>query len=202
MGASLLFSLALAAPADVDANVVGVTPLAAGVAVAEVCHARGAKDVVLKWPNDVVLADTEVDGLPRKLGGILAERAPDRVIVGIGLNIDLTAEEAPTPQAASLRDHGLNDEVTREELLARIVAELVSRWRELLVDGPTEVLDRFTHLCSTLGQQVQVSTPGSRQVTGEAVGIDPAGRLVVRASDGQSHTISAGDVTRVRGRDT
>jgi BirA family biotin operon repressor/biotin-[acetyl-CoA-carboxylase] ligase len=190
-----MFSLALTAPNGVESAVIGVAPLAAGVAVVEVCRALGVNDVALKWPNDVVITAAEVGGLPLKLGGILTERAADRVIVGIGLNVDLSADEAPTPQATSLRDHGLAAEVSREELLARIVAELVETWRGLIADGPAGVLARFTALCTTLGRQVLVSTPGPHQIAGEAVAIDETGRLVIRAADGTEQSVSAGDVT-------
>lgn len=193
-----MFSLALATPSAADSAVIGVVPLAAGVAVVEVCRALGVGGVGLKWPNDVVISAAQVEGLPLKVGGILTERAVDRVIVGIGLNFDLRPAEAPTPQAASLRDHGLAAEVSREELLARIVAELVETWRGMLANGSAGVLARFTALCTTLGRQVVISTPGSQQISGEAVAIDRTGRLVIRAADGSEQHISAGDVTFVR----
>lgn len=192
--AGLLFSLSLDAPADTDPALVGVLPLAAGVAIVEVCRLRGVAAAALKWPNDIVLAGTEVAGLPRKLGGILAERTDRRVIIGVGLNFDLTEAEAPTPQAAALREFGLQPSTSREELLASCTAAVVEVWRELRADGPEGALARYRALCVTLGQQVSVAVAGAATVAGEAVGIDPAGHLLVRTSDRGVVAVSAGDV--------
>src|SRR5271168_66013 len=74
----------------------GWLPLATGVAVADALAALGV-EAGLKWPNDVLVNEG-------KLAGILAEVAsPTPVIVlGLGLNVTLTAEEAPDPVATSL----------------------------------------------------------------------------------------------------
>lgn len=43
---------------------------------------------------------------PRKLAGLLAERAGQAVVVGIGVNVDLAEDEAPVPRATSARMEG------------------------------------------------------------------------------------------------
>ena len=75
----------------------GWLPLAAGVAVVDTVAAEGKVRAGLKWPNDVMFAD-------RKLAGILAEVANPNtfVVIGIGLNVTLSAEEAGDPAATSL----------------------------------------------------------------------------------------------------
>jgi BirA family biotin operon repressor/biotin-[acetyl-CoA-carboxylase] ligase len=196
-GAGLLFSVALGVPDDVDAAVLGVMPLATGVAIVGVCREVGVSMAGLKWPNDLVLGGSDIGGLPPKLGGILAERAADRVIVGVGLNVDLSPDEAPTPQAVSLRSHGLID-IGREELLARLAAGIADVWEQLLTRGAAEVLARYTEVCTTLGRQVVVALPGDRCVTGVAEAVDAFGHLLVRDGDGVRHTIAAGDVSFVR----
>jgi len=61
---------------------VATFPLVVGLAVAEALAPRLADRLVgLKWPNDVL-----VDG--RKICGILCERVGDRVIAGIGINVN------------------------------------------------------------------------------------------------------------------
>jgi BirA family biotin operon repressor/biotin-[acetyl-CoA-carboxylase] ligase len=69
--------------------------LLAGVAVAEALAAVAEVDARLKWPNDIL-----VDG--RKLGGILAERVEDAVVIGIGINVSLRTDELPIETATSL----------------------------------------------------------------------------------------------------
>jgi BirA family transcriptional regulator, biotin operon repressor / biotin---[acetyl-CoA-carboxylase] ligase len=56
-------------------------PLAAGLAVASTLRGLGLTRARLRWPNDVLIG-------PKKICGILMEKfAPDRVVVGLGLNV-------------------------------------------------------------------------------------------------------------------
>jgi BirA family biotin operon repressor/biotin-[acetyl-CoA-carboxylase] ligase len=182
----------------------GWLPLMAGVAVvsalrgfAEVEGATrgGMAGAALKWPNDVLIRG-------RKLAGILAERAGDAVVLGVGLNVSLRADELPVPTATSL---ALEDApADRDPVLRAILRELDVRYAALGREGAEEPLRRsYKELCATLGRQVRVELPGGAPggpggvLTGEAVDIDETGRLVVRAADGE-HALSAGDVVHVR----
>ena len=84
---------------DVPADAWGWLPLATGVAVVDALSEVTGIVAGLKWPNDVLVGSG-------KLAGILAEvAAPEPVIVvGLGLNVTLTADEAPDPAATSLLD--------------------------------------------------------------------------------------------------
>ena len=93
--------------------------LVAGEAVARGLDRETGIDASLRHPNDVVVAG-------RKLVGVLAEARPGRVVLGIGVNVNQTAEELPTDTAkppTSLRIE-LGREVDRAPLLAAILAEL------------------------------------------------------------------------------
>src|SRR6201995_3873485 len=98
----------------------GRFPVATGVAVADALAALGFEGG-LKWPNDVLAGGG-------KLAGILAEVAsPTPVIVlGIGLNVTLTADEAPDPVATSLLMLG-SPAIDRNTLARRILRELAVR---------------------------------------------------------------------------
>jgi BirA family biotin operon repressor/biotin-[acetyl-CoA-carboxylase] ligase len=93
--------------------------LVAGEAVARALRSESGIDASLRHPNDVVVAG-------RKLVGVLAEARPGRVVLGIGVNVNQTAEELPIDTAkppTSLRIE-LGREVDRAPLLAAILAEL------------------------------------------------------------------------------
>ena len=76
--------------------------LVAGVAAAEALEREAPGIVALKWPNDVWLRG-------RKAGGIIAEAVTDArqnldcVLLGIGLNINLAADDIP-PELARQGD--------------------------------------------------------------------------------------------------
>ena len=92
-GAAVLFSahLPMAKPAS------GLT-VAAGVGLWRVL--KQYADVKLKWPNDLL------DCRGRKLGGILTEARGGGIVIGVGINLHLTAKmaEAIGKPAAGLAD--------------------------------------------------------------------------------------------------
>jgi BirA family biotin operon repressor/biotin-[acetyl-CoA-carboxylase] ligase len=137
----------------------------AGVAAAEACGG----EVLLKWPNDLVLRD-------RKLGGILAEIRNQHALVGIGINLSW----APAGAARLGAD--------RDLLLERLLP-LMTRWSEA---EPEAVVKRWRELSWTLGQQVRVEL-GGEVIEGLAEDVDHDGALLVGG-----RRVIAGDVTRVR----
>lgn len=145
-------------------------------------------EAALKWPNDVLVGD-------RKLAGILAERAGDGVVVGIGLNVSLRPEELPVPTATSLAIEGAPTD--RDPLLRSILRELADRLWAFHADGTDDLRAAYKELCGTLGRTVRVLLPDETTLTGRAADVDDAGRLVVESDHG-THTLSAGDVVHVR----
>src|SRR6202012_2740597 len=171
----------------------GWLPLAAGVAVADAltaeCGVTGAS-VGLKWPNDVL-----ADG--GKLAGILAEvAAPTPVIVlGLGLNVSLTADEAPDPVATSLSMLG-SSAIDRNTLARRILRELAVRidaWRSAGGADAALIAD-YQRYSLTLGSRVRAILPGDREVVGIAHAIDETGRLCVDTG-GQTVAIRSDEET-------
>jgi BirA family biotin operon repressor/biotin-[acetyl-CoA-carboxylase] ligase len=103
--------------------------LVAGEAVAAALHAETGVVAQLSHPNDVL-----VEG--RKIAGILAEASTGKVVLGIGVNVDQTAEELPveTPKPPTSLRVETGREWPRAPLLAAILAELERRydaWQEL-----------------------------------------------------------------------
>jgi biotin-[acetyl-CoA-carboxylase] ligase BirA-like protein len=190
----LFFSVLL--PQDDSLTRLGWLPLVAGVAVvsalrgfAEIEGAERGRmaDAELKWPNDVLIGE-------RKLAGILAQRVDAGVIVGIGLNVGLRADELPVPTATSLLIE--DAPADRDPVLRAILRELAVRHEQLRTDAPA-VRRAYREMCGTLGRHVRVELPEGVAIVGEARDIEEAGRLVVSGADGE-HLLSAGDVVHVR----
>ncbi|HET7683137.1 MAG TPA: biotin--[acetyl-CoA-carboxylase] ligase [Marmoricola sp.] len=165
-------------------------PLAVAVAVAQAVRRSAGVSPELKWPNDVL-----VDG--RKLAGILLERVgpPARgsrplAVVGIGLNVDQTADELPVPTATSLRIEGAT--VERTALFGAVLAALEETLAVLRADAE-RVLASYREQCSTLGAAVEVQLPGGELLSGTAEAIDGHGRVVVAG-----RAVAAGDVVHLR----
>ncbi len=197
----------------------GWLPLLAGVAAATALTRTAGVDTALKWPNDLLVT---VGGVERKTGGILAERVelPEpagseggadsgtggaAVVLGVGLNVTLRAEELPVPTAGSLALAGAT--VTDRDPLLRAVLRSLEEWYEkwTAVGGdPAEsgLQETYAAGCVTLGRTVRAELPGDRSLTGEAVALDGDGRLVLATEDGVQQPVGAGDIVHVRAAGT
>jgi BirA family biotin operon repressor/biotin-[acetyl-CoA-carboxylase] ligase len=116
-GVSLLFSLLLE-PTVETARLPELTLVAgqaAGEAIAQVTHLTAE----IKLPNDVLVGG-------RKTAGILAEARDGRVVLGIGVNVNVSAPDLPQdidPRATSLLLE-TGGEVDRLELLVELLDRL------------------------------------------------------------------------------
>ncbi|MCX4698299.1 biotin--[acetyl-CoA-carboxylase] ligase [Streptomyces sp. NBC_01373] len=194
-----LFFSVLLKPGGIPVARWGWLPLLTGVAVATGLSRVAGVDTALKWPNDLLVT---VGGEERKAGGILAERAgDDGVVVGIGINVSLRADELPVPQAGSLALAGAVN-TDRDPLLRgvlRSLEEWYGRWRAAGGDPATSGLqETYAAGCATLGRVVRAELPGNRSVVGEAVAVDGDGRLVIATEEGVQEPVGAGDVVHLR----
>ncbi|MEV6200506.1 biotin--[acetyl-CoA-carboxylase] ligase [Streptomyces sp. NPDC051771] len=184
---------------DVPAHRLGWLPLLTGVAAATGLVKAAGADLSLKWPNDLLVT---VDGQERKAGGILAERAgDDGIVVGLGINVSLRADELPVPTAGSLLLAGAVS--TDRDTLLRAVLRSLADWYGAWVraDGDPEasgVLAAYTADCATLGRRIRADLPGERMLEGDALSLDGDGRLVVATEGGGTEAVGAGDIVHLR----
>ena len=142
----------------------GWLPLLTGVAVADAVEATTGIEPGLKWPNDIQVGEG-------KLGGILAEMASPNpvIVVGLGLNVSMTAEEAPDERATSLLMLG-STMLDRSALLGSILAELtarIARWQITGGPDPGLVAD-YRRRSTTLGTPMCCShTTKANRIPGE-----------------------------------
>ncbi|MFC4492791.1 biotin--[acetyl-CoA-carboxylase] ligase [Streptomyces ovatisporus] len=195
----------------------GWLPLLAGVAAATALARTAGVDTGLKWPNDLLV---EIEGVERKIGGILAESTslpprgekggpegarPDSsgaVVLGMGLNVSLSSSELPVPAAGSLVLAAA--QCTDRDPLLRAVLRSVEDWygRWSAADGDaldSGLLEAYAAGCSTLGRTVRAELPGGEELVGEAVAVDSDGRLVIGTEEGVQRPVAAGDIVHLRG---
>jgi BirA family biotin operon repressor/biotin-[acetyl-CoA-carboxylase] ligase len=97
--------------------------IVAGVAVAEAIALETGLQPAVRFPNDLLIGD-------RKMAGILAEARDDRVVLGIGINVNLTEDELPTDvdtPATSLRIES-GAPVDRARLLVTLLERLEAHY--------------------------------------------------------------------------
>lgn len=192
-GSSVMASILLR-PSFQDPNAIGWISLLTAVAITQSLEELGVKALV-KWPNDVLISD-------KKVSGILAEASSDlsHIVVGFGINVLQRQDELPVETATSLFAE-TGTELSRDRILASVISNLKQLYQALATssgDAESSGLRQLTlNLSATVGNKVRVVFPDQSEVTGEAVDIDPVGRLVVRDKD-KTLTVSAGDVLHLR----
>ncbi len=213
----LSFSLILR-PTEIPTTRWSLLPLLIGVATATATASVADIDIGLKWPNDLMVGE-------RKLGGVLAERVDSpigpAVVIGVGLNVSLKADELPVDLAISLAL--VEAASTDRDIIARAVLRAIesqyTSWRLDGLDsagagldggagrghdsvglsgaGESTLLPRYRELCVTLGRVVRAEMPGGTTIEGAAVDIDANGALVIATSNGRRE-VSAGEVVHLR----
>jgi BirA family biotin operon repressor/biotin-[acetyl-CoA-carboxylase] ligase len=116
-GSSILVSVLLVPP--VEPPRLPELSLVAGGAVAQAIAEITGIEPAIKFPNDLLIG-------MRKVAGILAESSEGRVVLGIGVNVNQTAQELPadTPTPPTSLRVVLGEPVDRARLLAAILLHL------------------------------------------------------------------------------
>jgi BirA family transcriptional regulator, biotin operon repressor / biotin---[acetyl-CoA-carboxylase] ligase len=116
-GVSLLFSILLEPP--VETPRLPELSLVAGQACAGAIAALSGVTPEIKLPNDVLISG-------RKVAGILAEAREGRVVLGIGVNVNVPEDDLPAevdvPATSLLAETGR--EIDRVELLVELLDRL------------------------------------------------------------------------------
>jgi BirA family transcriptional regulator, biotin operon repressor / biotin---[acetyl-CoA-carboxylase] ligase len=156
-------------------------PLAAGLAVVSTLRGLGLTRARLRWPNDVLVG-------PKKICGILMEKfAPDRVVVGLGLNV--TNHPAATDPELSTIATSLAAELPVAPPLEDIYEEILIALRILhgrvAEEGFAPLADDINnHWGGT--REVELHLPGET-IRGHFLGIDTRGDLLLEID---SHPVS------------
>jgi BirA family biotin operon repressor/biotin-[acetyl-CoA-carboxylase] ligase len=147
-------------------------------------HLRGSTGLLLKWPNDLLLAGA-------KLAGILLERAGDAVVIGVGVNL-AHHPDLPDRPTTSLAAHGaLVDPATFADTLAEATARWLQRWRG---EGIAPIRARWLERAHPPGTALTARLPDGASFDGLFDGLDASGALTLRLASGEARVIHAADV--------
>ncbi|MEA1051399.1 biotin--[acetyl-CoA-carboxylase] ligase [Lamprobacter modestohalophilus] len=171
----------------------GGLSLACGVAVAQALDKLGVEGVGLKWPNDV-------HWQRRKLAGLLLEVAgeaqgPSLVVVGVGLNLRLRAEEAAAIDQpwVDLCEVCGDRMPGRNALAAALIERLTATLSRYTDAGLAPFLEDWRRLDAYQGESVSLLN-GQQRIQGRYCGIDAQGNLLLETDAGR-RTFAAGEVS-------
>lgn len=139
----------------------------------------------LKWPNDLLVGE-------KKVAGLLVEAKESGVIIGIGLNVEMSKDELPVETATSLSIEGFS-ELDRNTILPALLTSIAFTFG-LWESGSSLPFEQYRQASSTLGKEVEVHLPSGQILKSLAVGISEIGEL--QLADGSR--VNVGDVIHLR----
>jgi BirA family biotin operon repressor/biotin-[acetyl-CoA-carboxylase] ligase len=165
--------------------------VAAYDAIAKLLPDAGRSDLLLKWPNDVLIKGDKAAGM---LLESATEKTPNRckVVIGTGINLASHPDGLPQP-ATNLAAHGAN--VTAQaalETLADVTDGWLARWGEG-VSFPA-VRRAWLDRAGPTGRPLKVLLKDQQEAEGTFAGLDSGGALRLLTGDGVERRIAAGDV--------
>lgn len=166
--------------------------LLTAVVVAETLRPLTGLNVIIKWPNDIL-----ING--KKIAGILTEMstemdAIDHIVVGLGLNVNTP----DFPDDIKEKATSIFIETSKHFPRVGFIQEYL-KWYEKYYEifkktGFEPVIKRWKELTNMIGKRITVEMI-SKKYSGEVQDIDKDGVLILRDNKGKSHRIIFGDVT-------
>ena len=171
------------------AQVTFITSLAAARALRE----SFSVEAQVKWPNDILLNGKKIGGVLNEL--CVFQEKINYLVLGLGVNLNMTGDQLPErgvfPATSVMLERG--GAVSRE-LFARNYLRLLDRlYVRYLEEGFSSLRQEWESYCGMLGRLVDMDVEG-RRVSGEVLGIDEEGALLVRGRDGREERLLSADI--------
>ena len=162
--------------------------LVAGLALLDAVElAAPGAELMLKWPNDLMLGDG-------KLAGILLERSGSRVVAGFGVNL-AAAPQIDGKKTASLAERVKLAPQAFAPLLAGSFARMLAAWRS----SPTSaIVMAWMQRGHPIGTPLTVHDEGGKPREGVFAGLNDGGALMLETAE-ELLIVRAGDVSLASG---
>ncbi len=164
-----------------------LVPLAAGLAAAEAIRAVTGLAVDLRWPNDLLLENSQQ--VQRKAGGILVESKisggeVDFAVAGMGINVHQRGFDSGLSTPATSLDLVAGQRVSRQALLVALLKSLQREALGLADAAAGTTIPTRVEQASTWIRGRSVEVHGPQACTGVTDGLDEHGFLRVQTANG------------------
>lgn len=156
--------------------------LAVGVALLRALRRAGAREVMLKWPNDLLWRHC-------KLGGILIELSgdvmgPSAAVIGIGINVRLPDEVIDRIDQPITDLARIGIDADRNALVADMLAELATVLEQFAREGFAPLRDEWQRAHAYQDKMAVLRMPDNTQIQGRVRGINEDGALLLEQRAG------------------
>lgn len=154
----------------------------------------------LKWPNDVTVNSDKVAGI--LIDASIESNAIDYLVIGVGINFKIKPSKIVKEIKAGQKKYGIgtlveeNQKASPVVLIQQFLAELESRYNDIISDNTGTIRKEWMKRSSTIGKNVTVTTI-TGTTKGKAVGIDKTGALLL-SNRGKIQRMLAGDIAYKR----
>ncbi|MFO8051521.1 MAG: biotin--[acetyl-CoA-carboxylase] ligase [Thermoplasmatota archaeon] len=159
------------------------------ISVVEAVKEVTGLDLVIKWPNDLLIDGKKVCGILTEL-----EAEMDRInscVVGIGLNVNNDIEEDLKGIAVSLKE-ARGERISKVKLLRSILKRMDAHYSVLKEGGHDMVREMWKKMSGIEGRRVRVIEE-KETFSGEVMDIDGSGCLIIDL-DGKRRRVVSGDI--------
>ena len=156
--------------------------LAVGVGLVRALRSLGLEDIMLKWPNDLVIRHRKVAGTLVEIHGDVL--GPSLAVVGVGMNVRL---HAATRERV---DQAVTDLVTegaphdRNRLLGEVLLHLAQVVEAFRANGFGPLRGEWENYHVHAGRRVIVRLPDGTREEGTAAGVGEDGALLLQTRTG------------------
>ena len=193
-GAGIAMSILLRP--EISSENASMLTLVAALAATKAIRTLTGLDAKIKWPNDVVLSGKKAVGILTQMS--TEEDAIRYVIVGIGVNVNREHFPEEIEQTATSLKLESGRTISRSSLVAEILQEFETYYARFLEKNDlSELCAEYDSWSANVGRVVRVLDPAG-EYSGEALGIDSRGQLLVKCAPGEIRRVISGEVS-VRG---
>ncbi len=166
-----------------------VLTLAGAVAAAGAIERAAGLKTSVRWPNDCY-----VNG--RKAAGVIGEKSGRAVIIGIGVNLNVSMDDLPAGlrrTAASISVEK-GHQIDENEFLRELLKEFESMYCAASGGDALPVISRLEKMYGIAGRSV-CGFSGGRKVEGTVSGFSEDGSIIIRLDSGLQVSFASGEFT-------
>lgn len=165
--------------------------LAAGWHALQAIRRLGVAGARLRWPNDILVG-------PRKLAGLLIEQPdPERLVVGIGVNVSNIPWQADPGLVATRLVDLLPSPPDLDDFAIRLLDAFADAHAEMNEGGLRPIIEKLNADWAA-PRPIELELRGQEPWRGQFCGLEPSGDLRVLDEAGRTRLVAHLDVERLR----